>query len=533
MTGSGTINGVSIGQSVAGAGSFTTLSSSGNTTFTNAPVLSSLTASQAVFTTAGKALTSNAITGTGNVVMSASPTLTGTISAAAATLSGNLTLSGGTANGVLYLDGSKVATSGSVVTYNGTTFGVDSAAVFNESGANVDFRVEGDTDANLLFVDASADAVGIGTSSPAQKLDVVGNIRAAQTGATSLVISNVNTPGTSYSSQFQLQIDGTYYGLVGAAGYAGLLTTGSASGDMVLRTNTRKILFSTDDGATTSLTLNTSGNLGLGVTPSAWGASVKAIQIGSYSNIYDISGNTSFGNNFYYNGTNSLYLNSTQASIYQQSSGQHRWYTAPIGTAGNAITFTQAMTLDASGKLYVGGTTGGERLNLENGGTDSTGIRMAQTGTGGRTYFVGSTGSGYPGGAGALVFYDVTASAERARITSGGNFQTSSGNSVMIGGTAARATTAGTNRLDIFDGTAPVGTLANGVSFYSTAGEARVMDAAGNATLLSPHDARTNEWIFHSKHTPTGKVLRIDVERLLKFVNDHFGLDAVQEFIEP
>jgi hypothetical protein len=42
----------------------------------------------------------------------------------------------------------------------------NTAVVVNESGANVDFRVEGDTEANLLFVDASADAVGIGTSSP-------------------------------------------------------------------------------------------------------------------------------------------------------------------------------------------------------------------------------------------------------------------------------------------------------------------------------------------------------------------------------
>lgn len=61
MTGSGTINGVSIGQSVAGAGSFTTLSASGNTTFTNAPILSSLTASKPVFTSASKALTSSGI----------------------------------------------------------------------------------------------------------------------------------------------------------------------------------------------------------------------------------------------------------------------------------------------------------------------------------------------------------------------------------------------------------------------------------------------------------------------------------------
>ena len=49
--------------------------STGVLTITNAPVVSALTASQAVFTTAGKALVSNAITGTGNVVMSTSPTL--------------------------------------------------------------------------------------------------------------------------------------------------------------------------------------------------------------------------------------------------------------------------------------------------------------------------------------------------------------------------------------------------------------------------------------------------------------------------
>jgi hypothetical protein len=74
--------------------------------------------------------------------------------------------------------------------------------------------------------------------------------------------------------------------------------------------------------------------------------------------------------------------------------------------------------------------------------------------------------------------------------------------------------------------------LANGVSFYSAAGEANVMDAAGNATLLSPHDSETNEWIFRSKHTPTGKVLKIDVEKMLRFINEHFGLDMVHEFTE-
>jgi hypothetical protein len=38
-------------------------------------------------------------------------------------------------------------------------------------------------------------------------------------------------------------------------------------------------------------------------------------------------------------------------------SGQHQWLTAASGTAGNTISFTTAMTLDASGNLQLGGTT--------------------------------------------------------------------------------------------------------------------------------------------------------------------------------
>ncbi len=56
-------------------------------TFTAQPIMSSLTASLPVFTDGSKGLVSNAMTGTGNVVMSASPTLTGTITAAAANFS--------------------------------------------------------------------------------------------------------------------------------------------------------------------------------------------------------------------------------------------------------------------------------------------------------------------------------------------------------------------------------------------------------------------------------------------------------------
>jgi hypothetical protein len=56
-----------------------------------------------------------------------------------------------------------------------------SEVVFNDSGANYDFRIEGDTNANLFFVDASADAVGIRTTSPGATLDVNGKLRLSST----------------------------------------------------------------------------------------------------------------------------------------------------------------------------------------------------------------------------------------------------------------------------------------------------------------------------------------------------------------
>ena len=51
----------------------------------------------------------------------------------------------------------------------------DGAATFNESSADVDFRVESNGDANAVFVDAGNDRVGLFTSTPSTKLDVVGS----------------------------------------------------------------------------------------------------------------------------------------------------------------------------------------------------------------------------------------------------------------------------------------------------------------------------------------------------------------------
>lgn len=53
-----------------------------------------------------------------------------------------------------------------------------------------------------------------------------------------------------------------------------------------------------------------------------------------------------------------------------------------------------------------------------------------------------------------------------------------------LAGTAVRGTTEGTNHLDIFNGTDPVGTLANGISLYSSSGIPKTLDATGNVTTF-------------------------------------------------
>lgn len=99
---------------------------------------------------------------------------------------------------------------------------------------------------------------------------------------------------------------------------------------------------------------------------------------------------------------------------------------------------------------------------------------------------------------------------------------TQAASNVKLGGTAARSVTEGTNQLFIFNGTAPSGTLTNGGSIYSNGGELTVMDAAGNATPISPHD-HTPFWVFKSRNTVTGKSVRIEMEKLMKRLNEKFG----------
>lgn len=170
----------------------------------------------------------------------------------------------------------------------------------------------------------------------------------------------------------------------------------------------------------------------------------------------------------------------------------------------------------------------------------ATGILSAAgTGSHGASKFQFSWNSG----AGIATAYGANNSTPGAQCFSGLSADASVGDNfvlfskvgnVKIGsscGDVLRSGTEGTNQVVLFNGTAPVGTLANGASFYAASGEMRVMDAAGNSTLLSPHDHQTNEWIFYSCNTVTGKCLRIEMERMMRALDKKLGGGFIHEYM--
>ena len=129
----------------------------------------------------------------------------------------------------------------------------------------------------------------------------------------------------------------------------------------------RGVLYASSGSAlTTGSALQFDGaNLSLGVTASAWGGAFKAIEGNYASNIsYDLNlPSINTVSNAYHNGTNWIYKLSSFISMrfVLESNNAYKWYIAPSGTAGNAITYTQAMALDSNSNLSVTATvsTGG------------------------------------------------------------------------------------------------------------------------------------------------------------------------------
>lgn len=221
-----------------------------------------------------------------------------------------------------------------------------------------------------------------------------------------------------------------------------------------------------------------------------------------------------------------------------------------VGAASQwKVTKGGAWTSAGAGTITAGGLTVTAGVISQDDTTDSTSTTTGSIHTDGglavaKSLVIGATQKLYLDGGGDTYFHENAANT--VQLVVGGIARTTQTTTitslatrldmdsgllgVSIGAYAGRSVTNPENAINLLDGVAPSGTLANGVTLYSAAGELRVMDAAGNSTLLSPHDDAGN-WIYDSTSPVTGKHLRIDMEKLVKAVNEHLGLDFVHESV--
>jgi hypothetical protein len=270
----------------------------------------------------------------------------------------------------------------------------------------------------------SSGNLGIGTSSPST-YSLAQSLVVATSGGGGMTI---RTSNASYG--------GLYFadGVTGDEQYRGYIQYNHNFSGL-----TDALIFGT--AGTGNMTLDSSGNLGLGVTPSASWSGQSAIQVNARSAFTGSSNFTGVATNAIAtsNGWAANYLANGFAALYTQgvSNGDHAWYTAPSGTAGNAISFTQAMTLDASGNLLVGttspvySTAGRGLIELNGSSTSLYALKVGDTAYGYLAASSSITELAANGASQPLVF--TTNNTERARIPAAGG---------MVVGTAALTTTA-------------------------------------------------------------------------------------------
>ena len=237
------------------------------------------------------------------------------------------------------------SSSGNTVTINAGTVTLNNSTTISAASTKT-LTLNGGAGSNGLVIDASNN-VGIGTT-PAVRFTVSNNSSGAYVTSR---IENLNTGG--YAQQDFL---------IGAGGSAGQASVSYAPGIFFAigpsaNDTTTPIVFR-NNNATAQMTLNASGNLGLGVTPSAWASTQKALEFNNGA-LFASSVAIDIVQNAYLNTSSSwIYKTAAQASFYQQYQGQHQWYTSTnTPTVGGTVTFNQSMTLDASGNLLVGPTS--------------------------------------------------------------------------------------------------------------------------------------------------------------------------------
>lgn len=221
----------------------------------------------------------------------------------------------------------------------------------NGAGGNDSFNIYNfGASSNSLTILTNGN-VGIGTSSPGYKLQII-----------------------NAANGYAFGING---GASSATYLASYLSDGGAS--FGTRSNHSLGLYTND---TDRMLITSNGHIGIRATPSSsWGTNMSALQIGTggvLSNYTGSNNNFQVGVNFYDNGAGSqLRLYTGGASKLDFGSNEIYFYNAASGSAGAAITFTERMRITSGGNVLVGTTSdAGYKLQVNGSATIAGGVNF-------------------------------------------------------------------------------------------------------------------------------------------------------------
>jgi hypothetical protein len=233
-------------------------------------------------------------------------------------------------------------------------------SVFNETGLDRDFRVESDTNANALFVQGSDGSVGIGTSSPAARLDIRGS------GAQNIYL--ISTSATNQTNVLaSLFNDGGGYSDLKLSGLNLLFHSGASATERMLIASNGDISFYEDTGTTAKFFWDASAeSLGIGTSS----PSTTLDLVGNWvSNTGQLSIDTPSGET--YSGLAILNNGTPKGFIYHDNiAGALDLQTFTTDALRFKTNNAERMQIDSSGGLITNPAAGGHAVFNE-GGVDA------------------------------------------------------------------------------------------------------------------------------------------------------------------